>query len=371
MGGWLRRALVKLKRLAYTDYILSVAEAKLRPAKTDILLDIGGGGAYYAQRLATKVKAAILIDDFAGAYARHFTPAKSAAACGNIAIVIGDAERIPIRSAAADKILSNQLLEHLRDPEGLFREASHALSLGGRMVVMSQNADFLARYAFPVRRWARRLVPSAWIGGSPFLSLGYEGWERSVGHLHRFTARGYRDMAERAGLEVEEIYSIHGRASFAVWEIETSLSGSPRWSYAARAVCRAVLLPVCRRLERALGGEGVDLVGVFRKPSRASPATTGGDLPAGRRGGVVGLGRADGPGYIEGPGRRFPPPGRRGADLEAPGGRTPNDSGLSMRHLILAANATAGHGGQALNLGRMIEGPARGFDLTVLGEGRL
>lgn len=275
-GMWQR-----IKQLLYKDYCFVVGEKHLCLQENDILLDIGGGGGYYATRLAKRVGMLILADQFSGDYSFHLEMARLAAETEvNLHVICGDAHCIPLESSSVTKIFSNQILEHLLKPENFFKEASRVLSPNGKLIVISQNAAFLANYHFPIQRLLKRIswllsssvsrgnrnrAPLLLHHNNPFLSEGYEAWERAVGHIHRFTREDYFRMAKEADLEVEKIYSIHGKLSFALWEIESAVSHSRRFSQPIRLLCRAVFLPPSRVLEGFIGKEGVDLIGVFKK----------------------------------------------------------------------------------------------------------
>ena len=271
----------KLKTLLYKDYLFVTGEKHLYLQENDTLLDIGGGGGYYARRLAKKVGMLILADRFSGEYSFHREIAKSAAESEkNIHVICGDAHYIPLQPSSVTKIFSNQILEHLLKPGDFFREAGRVLSQNGKLIVISQNAVFLASYHFPIRRILKRVLlrlpgqssskdrnknASSISDANAFLSQGYEAWEKAVGHLHRFTKEDYLRMAKEADLEVETIYSVHGRLSFALWEIESAVSHSQRFAQPIRILCRAVFLPPFRVLDSYVNKEGVDLIGVFKK----------------------------------------------------------------------------------------------------------
>lgn len=261
MNTWQR-----LKNHIYQDYALRTAARYLTLEPGDVLLDIGGGGAYYMQRLAHRVRQAVLVDRFTDAYAGGRHLAREAQARHPFSVVCADAHGLPFSDSSATKVFANQMLEHLDDPARFLAEVGRVLRPDGLALVLSQNAAFLARYRFPVRRLLCRLVPRRWRDGNVYLSGGYEAWERAVGHLHRFARHDYASIAGRAGLDVVRIESVHGTLSMVLWECEAATMHWPRGGRVVRVVSRGLLQPVTRAVERVAGSDGLDLVGVFRKP---------------------------------------------------------------------------------------------------------
>jgi len=96
---------------------------------------------------------------------------------GSQADVLGDALALPFANGCADGILCTEVIEHVRDPEGMLREFARVLSPGGSVLLSS---------------------PFTW-------------------HLHdephdywRFTEFGLRLLFERAGLHVMALRPTNG-----------------------------------------------------------------------------------------------------------------------------------------------------------------
>ena len=261
----------RVKDVVYRDVCLIEAERQLDLDREDLLLDIGGGGAYYLSRLAPRVRQAVLVDRFAGMYAASLDVAQRTRGTHAMAVVCGDAHALPLATGSATKLLCNQVLEHLDHPAAFIAEAGRVLKPGGVLVVISQNAEFLARYRFPVRRLLSRLLPARWQQGNSYLRDGYEAWEREVGHLHRFTSEEYARMARAAGLDVRTVYAIHGWWSMLAWECEMATFDRARLGYLVRILVRALVRPLTRAVERLHPrGHRLDLIGVLQKPARPS-----------------------------------------------------------------------------------------------------
>ncbi|MEO8075571.1 MAG: methyltransferase domain-containing protein [Acidobacteriota bacterium] len=116
----------------------------------------------------------------------------------DVVLVCADAGALPLRDAAATRVVSLGLLEHVRDHEGVLREAYRVLARGGRVHVRVTNRYSLLPEPH-VRVWGvgflpRRLADSyvRWRSGEPYLHLR----PPSAGELRRSLSRaGFRDIA--------------------------------------------------------------------------------------------------------------------------------------------------------------------------------
>ncbi len=84
---------------------------------------------------------------------------------GNMEIISGDAEAIPLPDGSVDIVTMVHVTEHLRNPGRVFRECRRVLRPGGRLISLAPckfyPPIFLGR-AVPhrVRQWANRIVTS-------------------------------------------------------------------------------------------------------------------------------------------------------------------------------------------------------------------
>jgi len=79
-----------------------------------------------------------------------------------------------------DVILMSQVIEHVHDPFALLREARRILKPGGRLILITPNNESLGHRMFQ-EAWRGLEVPR---------------------HLHLFTLRSLRNLAEKAGFKV-------------------------------------------------------------------------------------------------------------------------------------------------------------------------
>ena len=84
---------------------------------------------------------------------------------GNIQIMYGDAEAIPLPDNSADVITMYDVVEHLRDPERVFLECKRVLKPGGSLLAVTPCKFYFPIFisrALPhsIRQWANRITTS-------------------------------------------------------------------------------------------------------------------------------------------------------------------------------------------------------------------
>jgi 2-polyprenyl-3-methyl-5-hydroxy-6-metoxy-1,4-benzoquinol methylase len=99
-----------------------------------------------------------------------------------------------------DAVTLNHVIEHVLDPIGLLQECRRVLKAGGRVVVVTPNAQSLGRVRFG-KTW--------------------RGWEPPR-HLFLFTPKTLRTCAERAGLRIVTLRTT-ARLAPAIWMASSSL----------------------------------------------------------------------------------------------------------------------------------------------------
>ena len=113
----------------------------------------------------------------------------------------GDALRLPIKTASIDTVLSNQVLEHVREPWVMIEEIARTLKPGGILILSAPHI------------WGLHNIPDDY---------------------YRFTGYGLKYLMERAGLNVVDV-----RAMAGYWVTV----GARFCYYLARLVRPAFLLP--------------------------------------------------------------------------------------------------------------------------------
>ena len=147
------------------------AVADLGPARGATVLDVGCGTGRAAPVLAAAVGPSgrvvgldVTPEMLAGARFRRFDAA---------ALVLGDADQLPIADAIVDAVLAAGLLTHVADPAGTLRELARVVRPGGRLAVFHPvgRAALAARHG-PAPRRDDLLDPSVLPG-----ALAATGWE--------------------------------------------------------------------------------------------------------------------------------------------------------------------------------------------------
>lgn len=112
----------------------------LRPfARGAQVLEAGSGEGYGAALLASVARAvvAVELDPAAAAHSRATYP--------KVAVLRGDLQRLPVRSASVDVVAHLQTIEHLHDQPGFVAECARVLRPGGRLLVTTPNARTFPR----------------------------------------------------------------------------------------------------------------------------------------------------------------------------------------------------------------------------------
>ena len=120
------------------------------PVEGRLVLDVGGGAGYFTKAFADAGARAVLIEPGAGAEVqvdvqkdlqnedeqrRRHAEAVKAGRLAKEASIAGDGYHLPVKSNAADLVLSSNVLEHVPDPEGLLDELVRVTRPGGLIYV--------------------------------------------------------------------------------------------------------------------------------------------------------------------------------------------------------------------------------------------
>jgi SAM-dependent methyltransferase len=137
-------------------------------------------------------------DDVAGLDIAHRSAVTYRTRTGRPAVV-GSAEGLPIRDAAFDLVLCNDVLEHLVDPDTFMEELRRVIAPGGHLVLSTPN----------LAAWFNRLA--LLVGVQPAFSevsfrriFGRPGAD-VVGHLRLYTPRALLPFLAFHGFQVREV----------------------------------------------------------------------------------------------------------------------------------------------------------------------
>ncbi len=232
--SWMDRTLYPSFRDGWDDWLLR--EAILDVLRTsDVVLDLGAG--------AGIVEAV----DLRGRAARVCGVDPDERVLGNPYLddaKVGTGDAIPYPDAYFDLAFCDNVLEHLEDPERVFREVARVLKPGGRFLVKTPNLrHYVAQIARLTPHWFHQFYNRVRGRASidTFPTLYRVNTPEAVGRV-----------AASAGLEVESVRLIEGRPEYLRTTVPTYVVG---WVY-ERLV----------NTVPALEGYRVVLVALMRKP---------------------------------------------------------------------------------------------------------
>lgn len=255
---------LKGENLAHWKYF----KKYLRLCKKDILVDLGGGKGYWTKKFAPFVSNVIFIDGNKkdGDYCNSVLKAKKSLFYKNIDFILADIQFLPLKKNIVNKILINQVLEHVSSPSIVFKEAERILIKNGVLVNSTPYSPFIIRYKFPLSSLFKKLVPfnfrrfsSDFLIGD-FAKNGYYNWMKKVGHLNvGFNLLQLEKFGKESGLICTDYNFIHQGAAALLWELSYTI---PIVSF----LIRPFSIIIYKLKEKSNQKEiGVDLVCQFKK----------------------------------------------------------------------------------------------------------
>jgi SAM-dependent methyltransferase len=187
-------------------------------------LDVGAGSAPYRSLLAPHVERYTTVD----------LPGTGAD------VEVTSEGRVPLRDGSADVLLSNQVLEHVEDPQAHVLELARLLAPHGVLLLSTHG------------HWMYHPTPRDY-------------W--------RWTGPGLRRVIEAAGLEIIEAVGILGRAAAGLQLLHDGVVGAiPARLHPLLAFCLAGIMRMAEKLDRSDRTEDASVFVITARRSRGAEA---------------------------------------------------------------------------------------------------
>lgn len=186
-----------------------------------LVLDDGCGRGWQTKRIASTGRFCLVGLDI-------FEPdVRVAKLNSNCPLVVGDGCNLPFPAETFDIVISNQVIEHVKNHERYVEEAARVLRAGGHLLLSTENRNRLINLFVvnvlkqkPVLRWPndQGLPP-----------------ERFRGHVKEFTEQELRALLERHGFDIITVTGIVP----CIYRVK----GIARWAYnIAKYIAHSVML---------------------------------------------------------------------------------------------------------------------------------
>lgn len=155
--GWFGRFLMARWLNEGNRRLVSHCLGALEPESGDRILDIGFGGGKAFEMLWERVPEAGLLGlDFSGDMVRRAERVyEQEIRSGRLALVEGDAARLPYEDASIDRVLTVNTVYFWSEPEAVFSEVRRVLRPGGRLVVGFRSPESLGRFKYTEHNFAK------------------------------------------------------------------------------------------------------------------------------------------------------------------------------------------------------------------------
>lgn len=116
-------------------------------------------------------------------------------------ITVGDLSALPFRDGAFDIVVSRSVVEHLENPEAVFREVARTLKSGGKVIFTTPNRYYYSSLI----AW---IIPFRWKDLYMRRVFGDEGYDHFPVFYRANTSRALRRVAARSGLLIVRLQAI-------------------------------------------------------------------------------------------------------------------------------------------------------------------
>lgn len=162
--------------------LIDIVREALDLQREDVVLDVGCSDGYVLQRLYEAVPfskgVGIDISDYSVSVAKNIVK------YANLDFMQGYGDDLPFEDESFDKIVCNEVIEHVPDDAATLRELYRVCRPGGRVYVTA---------------------PNALTDALPLFAEHCEKVDAEEGHLRRYSSEAMEALARDAGFEVESI----------------------------------------------------------------------------------------------------------------------------------------------------------------------
>jgi ubiquinone/menaquinone biosynthesis C-methylase UbiE len=179
---------------AFTSWLPRLL-AMADPRGDDVCLDVAAGTSLVGRGLAARVACVVALDA-TPAMLREGRRHADAAGVRNLTFLLGDAARLPCRTAAFSLVVTRFSLHHVSDPAGPLREMVRVCRDGGRVIVQDLAAST-----------------------DPGVARRQDGLERlrDPSHVRMLPAGALRERLEEAGMRVTAADTVTVERPVAQW----------------------------------------------------------------------------------------------------------------------------------------------------------